>query len=213
MVVGDSVATTLGRGLERWGTTSGRAVVWNVGRYWCGLVRGSLEGGYGGSRDRCDSWPSLWAGQVAEFQPDLVVVQTTIWDSTGRMRPEWGQTRGPGDPVFEEARLADFHLAVEVLSAGGADVVWLTAPCARDSSEQQVQEFAGLNRALARVRGIRLLDLTGLVCPGGRFSPSLGRVEDARPDGLHFSDPGADWLAERLGPVLVTPEPPPGFPA
>jgi hypothetical protein len=31
----------------------------------------------------------------------------------------------------------------------------------------------------------------------------LGNVDTARPDGLHFSAAGADWLADWLGPELV----------
>jgi hypothetical protein len=41
------------------------------------------------------------------------------------------------------------------------------------------------------------------VCPAGRFRQRLGDVDAARPDGIHFSDAGADWLAQWLGPQLV----------
>ena len=32
--------------------------------------------------------------------------------------------------------------------------------------------------------------------------------DDIRPDGAHFSDRGALWLSEWLGPMLLAPEPP-----
>src|SRR4051794_12594097 len=41
LVVGDSVALTLGRGIERWGARHG-VVVWNAGALGCALVDGAL---------------------------------------------------------------------------------------------------------------------------------------------------------------------------
>jgi hypothetical protein len=210
LVVGDSVAATMGRGLERWGAATGRAAVWNRGVEWCGVVRGRLPGIVSAAdRAACDRWPERWAAHVAEFQPDVVVVLSTIWDAIGRARPEWGGTRSPGDPEYEAARRADYDLAVDVLSAGGADVVLLTAPCLRGMTGQQVEEVAALNAVLRATRA-RVVDLDAIVCPGGAFAETLGGVAGARPDGVHFSDPGADWLASRLGPVLVSPPPRPG---
>ena len=49
------------------------------------------------------------------------------------------------------------------------------------------------------------VDLGGGVCPDGKFSDQLGPVADGRPDGMHFSDPGADWVASWLAPRLVDP--------
>jgi hypothetical protein len=58
---------------------------------------------------------------------------------------------------------------------------------------------------------VRVVDLDAVVCDHGAFLGTLGDVPDARPDGVHFSDPGSDWLAARLGPVLVTPPARPGL--
>ena len=41
------------------------------------------------------------------------------------------------------------------------------------------------------------------VCPGGKFTQTLGGTSGARPDGVHFSPPAARWLADWLGPKLV----------
>lgn len=45
---------------------------------------------------------------------------------------------------------------------------------------------------------IELVDLFAKVCPNGRFTKDLGGVSDARPDGVHFSDDSADWVADWL---------------
>ena len=46
------------------------------------------------------------------------------------------------------------------------------------------------------------MDWNPRLCPGGAFTDRLGPVDDARPDGLHFSDAGADWVADWLAPEL-----------
>jgi hypothetical protein len=57
MVVGDSVAITLGRGLERWGPAHGVQVL-NDGRVYCGIVRiGRLAAELGNAAGApCTDW-------------------------------------------------------------------------------------------------------------------------------------------------------------
>ncbi len=47
-----------------------------------------------------------------------------------------------------------------------------------------------------------MIDLYGQLCPGGHFDASYGNVADARPDGAHFSDQGAEavagWLMNKI---------------
>ena len=59
--------------------------------------------------------------------------------------------------------------------------------------------------ALVESHRVIAVDLAARVCAGGEFSDRLGTVDDARPDGVHFSDPGADWVATWLGPLLADP--------
>ncbi len=47
------------------------------------------------------------------------------------------------------------------------------------------------------------VDLDAHVCPGGKFSNQLGTGRGRPPRRLHFSDPGADWVAQWLGPALT----------
>ena len=82
LVVGDSVALTLGRGIERWGLTRG-AVVDNQTVIGCSVLVGVELRGYFGTSDRgpdpCGSlarFPSL----VQQVRPDVVVMLYGAWE-------------------------------------------------------------------------------------------------------------------------------------
>jgi lysophospholipase L1-like esterase len=95
-----------------------------------------------------------------------------------------------------------------VLSARGAKVVWLTLPCGQTDQPEHTASKQYLNGhqiggvAKRRPNTVRVVDLNLEVCPGGQFSMSYGGVEQARPDGAHFSDAGAeavaDWLMKQV---------------
>jgi hypothetical protein len=208
LVVGDSVAQTLGRGLERWGPPHG-IVVMNGARFYCGIARGGRVGfAMGKSLDRCNDWESRWGGMLDRLHPDVVVVLSTIWDVGGRQRPEWGPDYvDQGDPRFDQFVEDEWRHAADMLASRGARVVWLTAPCSADAPISQKLQYSNTHylSALLATRPVIKVDLAGGVCPDGKFSDRLGPVADGRPDGIHFSDRGADWVASWLGPRVANP--------
>jgi peptidoglycan/LPS O-acetylase OafA/YrhL len=213
MFGGDSVAQTLGRGLERWGRTTKQAAVWNVARFYCGIGRGGdlvLLGKH--PPGACDSWPTLWARQLDQFHPDVVVVLSTIWDLVNRTQPEWDQSRHPGDPVFDQWLLDEYRAAADLLSSRGAHVVWLDIPCMRtvdlDLRGAHVDQTIIPQLVASRSNEVTAIDIRNNICPKGAFSVAFDGVAQGRPDGLHFSDPGADAVARWLGPQLVAAAPP-----
>ena len=89
MIVGDSVALTLGRGFELWARAHGGATVDNAARMYCPLGRGlPAQQGFAENFDMsyCD-WTRRWPDQVASFDPDVVVVLFTIWETAPRRLP------------------------------------------------------------------------------------------------------------------------------
>jgi peptidoglycan/LPS O-acetylase OafA/YrhL len=208
LLVGDSVAQTLGRGLERWGYDNGVSVV-NAGRYYCGIARGGrLAMAMGNTANPCEDWPQRWPGMLDRLRPDVVVVLTTIWDTSPRQRDDWGPDYiGVGDARFDQLVTTDWKAAVDVLGSRGARVVWLTSPCSAqppiDHNLQYANQLylASVRRSTPMVQ----VDLDSRVCPDGKFSNQLGPVAEGRPDGMHFSDAGADWVASWLGPKLANP--------
>ena len=232
MIVGDSLAYDLGRALERWADETQDAVVWNQAVYGCGIARGgsrrfsfdiapALVKQFEAILDdlehipvACESWVDWWPIQVARFRPHVVLVLSGVWDLTDRRRPEWSRYRQPGDEVFDTWLRSEYEVAVDLLSADGARVLWLTHPCIAPkhnlgplsdaggvTAERVVHLNQGILRALATSRDgrVELVDLDARVCPGGEFRSRLGGIENARPDGVHLSRPGNRWVAEWLG--------------
>jgi len=47
---------------------------------------------------------------------------------------------------------------------------------------------------------VRIVDLHAQVCRNDEMIQDVGVIEVLRSDGIRFSRPGADWLAQWLGP-------------
>jgi hypothetical protein len=214
MVVGGSIATNVGRGLYRWAHAEDRARVVNFALQGCGIARGGRPmNARKRISDECDDWPRRWRVGIQRFDPDVVVVLVSGWDTTERTFPAWGdEPREIGDPVFDEWLLSEYDAAIDLLSSRGARIVWLTAPClaARDGGHGvwDPDRVHALNRVLARMASRRsdvvdLVDFGGRICPDGVFTNTLGGMTDIRPDGAHLSDEAADWVASWLGPRVV----------
>jgi peptidoglycan/LPS O-acetylase OafA/YrhL len=208
LMVGDSVAQTLGRGLERWGPRHGVTVM-NGARFYCGIARGGRLGALlGRDNSTCGDWTPTWSRLLDRMDPDVVVVLSTMWDIGARQRDEWGADYlRQGDPRFDAFVTGEWGRAVDLLRSRGARVVWLTNPCGHLEQLSHDLRYANDHYlpVVARSRPLVRFDLRGRICPGDRFSDRLGPVERARPDGMHFSDAGADWVASWLGPRLADP--------
>lgn len=222
VVVGDSVARSLGNGLVGWGSASGRAAVWDLSRDGCGVwIDGEIQSLYAGTGPLprgCVDAVRTWPRDIADFRPDVVVVLSTIWDLADRKLEGWDRFRRPGDRVFDEALLARYRDLVATATGVGARVVWLTAPCTdpddgglpfgapRSRGAFEPRRTAHLNGVLLPqlvAPNVEVVDLFGLVCPAGRYTSQVGPIPGGRPDGLHFSEDGARWLADTHAPTWL----------
>ncbi|MEL7210800.1 MAG: hypothetical protein AAGK32_21605, partial [Actinomycetota bacterium] len=166
----------------------------------------------------CEEGMGTWPAKVAEFDPDVVVMLTGPWELYDR-RLDGDPPVSPGDRLFDQWLTGQFLRAADLLSAGGADVVWLTSPCILETD--RAGTFAGaevfdpertrvLNEeiitAVAEQRpdSVVVRDLFGLLCPPGGYAGRIGPVDDGRPDGLHFADEAKPWLADWIMPMLLT---------
>jgi peptidoglycan/LPS O-acetylase OafA/YrhL len=208
MVVGDSVGLSVGLGLERWGARTGAAVVDIAVVRWCSLSRGGVVHLFGTlpvDQRECGDWSRR---EIERFRPEVVVVLSTLWEIAPRSRPEWDGVRRIGEPDYDRWLAAEYGAATSFFLSQGARVVWLTSPCMRSNDAERVGSIERLNQIISTLPGevspgkLRIIDLFSRVCPAGRFVQRLGDI-DARPDGVHFSDAGGDWLATWLGPELV----------
>ncbi len=216
MIVGDSVASNLGRALELWGRRTGRAVVWNAAALGCGVASGGITNAqppYDRDTKKCLDWRATWKAKVDEFRPDVVVVLSGPWDLPDRKVPGHTDFQHIGDTDFDRWLLGQYQRAHDTFAAHGASVVWLTAPCVgtvwggyaiSGTGAFDNDRIRELNSTVLRqIAGTRVVDLYGLVCPGDEFLLDLGGVSGARPDGLHFVEEAALWVAEQLGPEIV----------
>ncbi len=207
LVVGDSVAVTLGRGIERWGANHG-VLVDNAARLGCTVLVGvQLRGGYFGTTDRgldpCGSlarFPEL----VEQVSPDVVVMLYGAWDVYDA---SWDGGRTwfePGQPAWNAHYRSAIAQTAAMLSAGGARLLWLTPPCfapppgsGRGGDGFDPARVAILGRLaddVAARNGMTVShELTRTGCP-----VDFG----ARPDGVHYGDPAADAATALIAPPL-----------
>jgi peptidoglycan/LPS O-acetylase OafA/YrhL len=208
MLVGDSVAQTLGRGLERWGPAHGVRVM-NAARFYCGIARGGrLAMTWGRTAKPCEDWGDRWPEALDRFRPDVVAVLSTIWDIGDRQRDEWGPDYlSVGDDRFDQFVIDEWRQAVTILGSRGARVVWLTSPCSSEDALTRNLQYSNGKYipALLGSTPVVRLNFSANICPEGAFRNQLGPVAEGRPDGMHFSDAGADWIASWLGPQLANP--------
>lgn len=206
-VVGDSVALTLGRGIERWGTKHG-VYVWNGGALGCTLLEGVPVRGYWGVQtrpvDSCRTHETFPAA-IEKFDPDVVVVLYGAWDVYDASFDHGHTWSSPGGAEWDRHYAGVVTDTVHLLSARGAQVLWLAPPCfaanrgAADAGAvwydpARADALGAVARSVASQAGFTVSDVVhDAGCPVN-FS--------SRPDGTHYSDPGADVIAARLGPEI-----------
>ncbi|WP_334140981.1 acyltransferase family protein [Rhabdothermincola sp.] len=195
---GDSTAITTGWGVGAYlqGTGAGSNVEGYAG-LGCSVIRTDerrIEGVVDRSKPNCLDWEHLWGEKITRGRPDVAVVQIGPWDIADRKVPGADGWRSPGDPRFDEFALSEMVHAVDVLSAQGALVVWLTSPLPGraatiddkpgwDASARMTALNAIIERLPDRRPGkVEVVDLAG-------WFRSLSADEDARlrPDGIHLT--------------------------
>ncbi len=219
LVVGDSVAETLGYGLEQWASGHG-AVVWNAAAEGCGIAPDGVIPGATGKPTtisaRCrDVW-SEWRDEVRSFRPDLVIVLSQLFDLAPRRLAGSSAYLNPGDRAFDDYIVKEYESADAIFASNGAQVVWMQPPCAQIS----VSALEGLGRgalSLDRIKyfdnvilkrlsavepKLKLFDLFAVLCPAGDFVQEIDGVQ-LRPDGVHFSTAGSMWFADHYGSQLL----------
>ncbi len=226
MVVGDSVAGTLGLGFDHLSATTG-LTVWNRGQLGCGLFYDGevYEGGELTPVSSSCNWRDEWPGELQVFQPDVVMVLVGAWDILDRQVD--GHLVRFGSVEYDTSFLHQLDDATTLLASTGAKVVVLTTPffsrpelvgqTGRDWPEYDPARVDRINALyrdfLANHPGrYRMIDLNKFVSPQGKFSDELnGQV--IRGDGVHFTEAGAtmvvDWLTPQLKEAAAGADPDP----
>jgi peptidoglycan/LPS O-acetylase OafA/YrhL len=241
LMLGDSTAVTLAIGLTRDAGAYGARVV-DKGILGCGVaempevrasgVDVSVAAACNPSTPASGQWPALWAAWIRASHPSIVSILAGRWEvSTVEWRGRWTDILHPAFAAYVRQQL---ERALEVASSGGAHVVLFTAPCF-DSGEQsdgarwpedepdRLDAYNELVREVVAANPQRsaLVNLDGVVCPGGRFQSVIDGVTVRAPDGVHFpffslsspqtAEPDTEaqverfsaWIGPRLWPAIA----------
>jgi peptidoglycan/LPS O-acetylase OafA/YrhL len=217
MVVGDSVAVNLGTGLGRHVQAHGDMELLNMAANGC-PVSGDDGMIYPNGEPHipnvdCNSRKSQWTSAINSFDPDIVLVESSIFDILDRRRLDWPQAYHVGDATFDSFLLSQHRGVIGALRANGAKVVWATVPCAdfdpakyrNHHDDVEGNRRIDLVNGLIRRLGVAIADLDAHVCPGGGYTSTVDGVGGARYDGVHFTDAAAQAIADRwLAPLLLS---------
>jgi peptidoglycan/LPS O-acetylase OafA/YrhL len=184
LVVGDSTANALGwglRGLHRRGLK-----VELFGKDGCSVIF-----------DRCLG--EQWASRATELRADATVVVVGGAFLHGfHVEGEW-HTACHADWGAKLQHVLTQRLAE--LAGTTTRVFLATLPYAvgrYDNEEHRAQidcANASVRRAASAVPAVQVLDMQAQLCPAGRCQLTLPNGEPLRPDGVHFSMPGATGTA------------------
>lgn len=213
-IFGDSTALAVGMGYSAWLEESGtRTRVVGDAELGCGISR------FDRRRDDsvversqlCASWPQRWGKVIDGERPDVVVLDSSVWEIADAQLPGQREWKAIGDPEVDEFVKRELLEAVDLLGRDGALVLVMTWPeygsWADDgrpdavSRQTQPKRMRRMHEILAEVVEARpgkaqLLD----------FAEWFGdRAQDRRwrADGTHFlaedfADIARDWFGPEI---------------
>jgi hypothetical protein len=223
LLVGDSIATTLGpsfvRGAELYGahtsvpqghmeTMAGPGFGFTSWRP--GVIEGRLKDGFAVFRH----WPALIDAAIARHDPDVVLVLVGSWDIVPRVVGD--RLLGPGDCAWPSWYRRLTETAWRHLTSRGARVLWLAFPCTKRSADPAHYSLNHVLRSLADAHptSTAYLDLDGFACPDGVPVHSMrapdGSLHAVRGgDDAHFDFDDAwpvlgPWVAQQFRQYLTT---------
>ena len=216
VLIGDSVAFTLGVGFEQ--VEPPTLQIKNAGVLGCGVIRGDAYIGNAWQPDasKCENWRQTWPDIIRSQQAQIVVAFFGAWDMYDRRVN--GQVMRWGTPELDRYLTGQLDGAIGGLTSAGVRVVLLTAPyyeppdlAARADRSQslfekpRVDHWNDLLRSVAQAHSdsVSVVDLHAYLDPNGDAVNSIAGVDGIRYDGIHFTPQGADVVARWLSPRIV----------
>jgi peptidoglycan/LPS O-acetylase OafA/YrhL len=217
LLIGDSMALTLGKGLGI-GSAAWGVAIDNRGVVGCDLdpnTTVNVMGTVSRAAQGCPQWRPTWARLVAATNPDVVVVLLGRWESIDRLYD--GRWTHVGEPAFDSHLQDELSEIIDIASAHGAKIAFLTLPYIAETTAQPngspwdmnlpsrtVAYNADVRAAVARHPGLAsVVDLNQMLDPQGHYVSSLGGVRVRDFDNEHISVAGGKWLQATLLPTLV----------
>ncbi len=231
LLFGDSVALTLGEGLGEQNVQDEYGYqLTDKGILGCGVVNGpQVElmgtlydtpmacGGTGvaaGGPAANAPWPTQWLASINSVKPNVVVLLAGRWEVVEReYQGTWTNILHPAYAAYVKSQLEQ---ASQLVTATGAHMVFLTAPCTDEGEqpdgdpwpEDNPARLAVYNKLVREVAAEHpttddAVDLFGAACPGGKFASAVHGVTIRYTDGVHFTVAGGQYLAPKIMPAIV----------
>jgi peptidoglycan/LPS O-acetylase OafA/YrhL len=221
LLVGDSMAETLGNGLEgKLAQYYGLNII-NAAAPNCALTTGTFavqDFPPATSAPPCEvgsgdpGWAADWSALVDRYQPKVSVFVERL-DIVDRLFD--GSWIHIGDPAYDTYLMGQMQKAVQVLTARGGTVVFLTSPYYSTGEQPngqpwpeddpaRVDTFNQLLRQVAAANPgqVEVVDLNKVADPAGHYQAWIDGVEVRSLDGIHWTSFGDCWLAPRLLPAI-----------
>ncbi len=218
LLLGDSVALTLGLGLSDQSANEYGVNVADEGELGCDLdnVDVMQSGVETPATPGCPDWRTTWPQEMTFFHPDVVGLLIGRWEVTDHLYN--GQWVHVGEPAWDAHLVAELNQAIDIFSAHGAKVVLFTMPYVDPSQEAaDGQPFIendparadAFNRLLRQVADQRratvtLVDLNKMLDPDGTYQSTIGGVAVRDSDGIHISIPGGELLRPKILPTIAS---------
>jgi hypothetical protein len=218
LIVGDSIALTLGEGLSVNSQSDYGVTIDDNATLGCdlepqlqihntGVVSADVQG--------CGEWRGLWPFLVERLRPQVVALGLGRWEVTDHLLH--GRWVHIGEPVWDKRLTSDLEQAIAILHSFGARVVLLTMPYIDPTQRQangkpydedipaRAQAYNALVRKVARQEphAVSVIDLNHLLAPGGAYAPTLEGIEVRSSDGVHISPAGGELLQSKILPAVA----------
>jgi hypothetical protein len=217
LIVGDSIALTLGMGLSVRSQAQYGVAISDHGSLGCDLdpqLQVFIAGSAGPATQGCALWRGLWPLMGARERPQVVALGLGRWEVADHLlRGQWVHV---GEPVWDQHVTADLQSAVAIFHSIGARVVLFTMPYVDPSDRQpdgmpwsenvpaRAQAYNTLVRQVAQSNpgDVSVIDLNRMLSRHGVYTASLDGVDVRWPDGVHISADGGQLLQREILPEI-----------
>jgi hypothetical protein len=227
LLVGDSIAGTLGVGLAQYAREVHEKVqIINEGDPGCSVSMQSQikalwytlpPGPPCDVKNNPNSLFSTWRQWVNAYNPDVVLYVARGETFDQQIGGRW---QNLGQPNFDNYVTNRYRAAVSALGAKGATVVFMTSPYYDSGTSpsggpwpEDVLSRVQLDNATIRQVAstsadpggskVYVFDLNQVVDPSGKYQASINNINIRCGDGVHFSPSGGIYVGLRLLPDLV----------
>jgi hypothetical protein len=209
LLLGDSVALTLGQGLSVDSVQHDGVMVDDQAVLGCDLDPTLLintSGAVGPATPGCPDWRTLWPTLLQKYRPQVVGLELGRWEVSDHDYE--GQWVHVGQKIWDDHLMAELDQAVRILSSQGAKVVLFTMPYVDPAglaangqpfSENTPGRADAYNRLVRQVAAhnrhdVTFIDLNHMLSPAGHYTATVKGVTVRWSDGIHISVAGGEMV-------------------